>query len=50
MVRVVKRSLLVREVWSSYPEPIKSATRCQLLATIAALIVWALAQDRESEQ
>jgi len=27
------------------PEPIKSPIRCQQLATIATLIVWALAQS-----
>jgi len=27
-------------------EPIKSTTRCQQLATVATLIVWALAQSR----
>jgi len=31
----------------SNPEPIKSPTRCQRLATVATLIVWALAQSRE---
>jgi len=29
------------------PKPIESATRCQRLATVAPLIVWALAQSRE---
>jgi len=43
---VVRRSLLVREVWGSYPEPIKSSTRCQRLATPATFEVWALAQSR----
>jgi len=43
---VVRRSLLVREVWGSNPEPIKSPTRCQRLATVATLIAWALAQSR----
>jgi len=46
-VGVVRRSLLVREVWGSNPEPMKSPTRCQRLATVATLIVWALAQSRE---
>jgi len=36
----------MREVWGSNPEPIKSPIRCQRLAIIAALIVWALAQSR----
>jgi len=39
--------LLVREVWGSNPEQIKSPTRCQRLATLATLIVWALAQSRK---
>jgi len=43
---VVKRSLLVWEVWDANPEPIKSPTRCQRLTTVATLIVWALAQSR----
>jgi len=37
---------LVRDVWGSNPEPIKSPTRCQRLATVATLIVWDLAQSR----
>jgi len=32
--------------WGSNPEPIKSPTRCQRLATVATLIVWALVQSR----
>jgi len=28
------------------PEPIKSPIRCQRVATVATLIVWALAQSR----
>jgi len=43
---VVRRSLLVQEVWGSNPEPIKSPTRCQRLATVVTLIVWAFAQSR----
>jgi len=43
---VVRRSLLVREVWGLSPESIKYTTRCQGLATVASLIVWALAQSR----
>jgi len=35
-----------REVWGSNPEPIKSPIRCKRLATVATLIVWALAQCR----
>jgi len=35
----------VREVWGSNLEPIKSPTRCQRLATVATLIVWALAES-----
>jgi len=45
MAQVVRRLPLVREVWSTNPELIKSPTRCQRLAT-AALDVWALAQSR----
>jgi len=37
---------MVREVWGSNPEPIKSPIRCQRLATVVTLIVWALAQSR----
>jgi len=33
------------EVWGSNPEPIKSLTRCQRLATVATLIMLALAQS-----
>jgi len=43
---LVRRSLLVREVWGSNPEPIKSPTLCQRFATVATLIVWTLAQSR----
>jgi len=32
--QVVRRSLLVREVWGSNPKPIKSPTRCQQLGTL----------------
>jgi len=39
MAQVVRRSLLVREVWDSNPEPIKSPARCQRLATAATLEV-----------
>jgi len=35
---VVRQLLLVREVWSLNPEPIKSSTRCQRLATAATLM------------
>jgi len=35
MIQVVKRLLLVREVWGSNPKPIKSPTRCQQPATAA---------------
>jgi len=34
MAQVVRRSLLVQEVWSSNPEPVKSPTHCQQLATV----------------
>jgi len=43
---VVRNLIRVREVWDSNPEPIKSPTRCQRLATVATWIVWALAQSR----
>jgi len=33
--QIVRRSLLVREIWGSNPEPIKYPTRCQRLATVA---------------
>jgi len=46
IAQVVIRSLLVREVWGSNSEPIKSPTRCQRFATVATFIVWALAQRR----
>jgi len=43
----LRRSLLVREVWGSNLEPIKSPIiRCQRLATVVTLIVWAMAQSR----
>jgi len=45
MAQVVKRSFLVREVWSLNPEPIKSPTRCQRLATAATFEVWSLADS-----
>jgi len=45
-MKVVRRSLLVREVWGSYSESIKSPTRCQRLATAATFEVWTLAQSR----
>jgi len=32
--------------WDSNPEPIKSPTHCQRLATAATLFLWALAQSR----
>jgi len=35
---VVRRLLLVWEVWGSNPEPIKSPIRCQRFATVAALM------------
>jgi len=38
MAQVLKRSLLVREEWESNPEPIKSPTRCQRVATVAILM------------
>jgi len=38
MAQVARRSLLVREVWSSNPEPIKSPTCCQQLVTVATLM------------
>jgi len=47
MAQVIRRSLLVREVWSSNPEPIKSPTRCQRLATAVTFKVWALGQSRK---
>jgi len=37
----------VREVWVTNLELVKSPTRCQRLATVATLIVLALAQSRE---
>jgi len=49
IAQVVRRSLLVREVWDSNPELIKSPTCCQRLAIVATLIVWALAQSRGDE-
>jgi len=44
--QVVRRSLLVREVRGSYPELIKSPTRCQRFVTAATFEAWALAQSR----
>jgi len=46
MAQVVRRLLLVREVWGSNPEPIKSPTLCERLATAATFEVWALTQSR----
>jgi len=46
IAQVIRRSLLVRELWGSNPELIKSPTCCQRLATVATLIVWALVQSR----
>jgi len=43
-VSVLKYSILaiiLFKVWGSNPEPIKSLIRCQRLATVATLIVWA---------
>jgi len=50
IAQVVTRLLLVREVWDSNPEPNKSPIRCQRLATVATLIVWALAQSRRDAE
>jgi len=38
LAQVVISLPLVREVWSSYPEPIKSLTFCQRLATAATFM------------
>jgi len=38
MAHVERHLLLVREVWSSNPEPIKSPTCCQRLANAATLM------------
>jgi len=46
LAQVVWRSLLVREVWDSNPELIKSFTCCQRLVTVATFAVWSLAQSR----
>jgi len=46
MAQVIRGSLLVREVWGSNPEPIKSPKRCQRLATFATLMCEPLAQSR----
>jgi len=46
IAQMIRHSLLVREVWGSNPEPIKYPIRCPGLATVATLIVWALAQRR----
>jgi len=45
---VVRHLPLVRKVWGLNPEPIKSPTRCQRLATAVTLMcgLWALAQSR----
>jgi len=47
MAQVVRCLLLVREVWGSNSEPIKSPTRCQRLATVAALMCgpWRIAAE-----
>jgi len=42
----VRRSLLVREVRVSNPEPIKYLTRCQRLATAATFELCSLAQSQ----
>jgi len=39
IAQVIRRSLLMREVWGLNPEPIKSPISCQRLATVATLIV-----------
>jgi len=36
----------IAQVVRPNPEPIKSPIRCQRFATVATLIVWALAQSR----
>jgi len=46
MAQVIRCSLLVREVWGSNSEPIKSATRCQRFAIAITFEVWAMAQSR----
>jgi len=46
MTQVVRRSLLVREVCDSNPEPIKSPTRCQRFTIAVTYKVCALAQSR----
>jgi len=38
MAQVLRRLLLVREIWGSNIEPIKSPTRCQRLATAATFM------------
>jgi len=38
MAQVVRRSLLVWEIWGSNPELIKYPTRCQQLANVATLM------------
>jgi len=47
IAKVVRRSLLVREVGGSNLEPIKSPTRCQRLATVATLMCEPWAQAAE---
>jgi len=47
MAQVVRRLCLVCEVWSSYPETIKSPTRCQRLATAATLMCGPWRKDAE---
>jgi len=38
MTQVVRRLLLMREVWGSNPKPIKSSTRCQRLTAASTLM------------
>jgi len=38
IAQVIRRLLLVREVWGPNPEPIKSPIHCQRLATAATLM------------
>jgi len=46
MAQMLKCLLLVWEEWGSNPEPIKSPTRCQRLATIAILMCGPSVQSR----
>jgi len=46
MAQVIRYLPLVREVWDSNPDPIKSPMRFQRLATAATFEVWSLAQSR----